>query len=287
MVDGGGGRRFHVAMSAPTLHGREIETLSESLRARGAEGAELAFVLGSGLGAFAERLEDPVKIPYSELEGMPQSRVAGHAGCLVVGTLGGRRVLVQQGRVHLYEGWSPREATRAVRAFCRLGVRGVVLSNAAGGLVPEWAPGTLMRIADHVNMQGATPLNHDEAGTANPYAHPLGRALELGARDAGVELRQGVYAGLLGPSYETPAEIRMLRAIGAHAVGMSTVLEALAAHAAGAQVAAISLITNAAAGTTGEPLNHEEVVEAGREAAGRFCGLLEAAVPHLAAALDA
>ena len=253
------------------------------MRARGAGEAELAFVLGSGLGAFADRLEDALKIPYAELEGMPQSKVAGHAGCLVVGTLAGHRVLVQQGRVHLYEGWSPQAVTRAVRAFCRLGVRGVVLSNAAGGLVPEWAPGTLMRISDHLNMQGATPLATDEAGTANPYDTPLGVALESGAADAGVALERGTYAGLLGPTYETPAEIRMLRTVGAQAVGMSTVLEALAAHAAGARVAAISLITNAAAGTTGEPLNHAEVVAAGREAAGRFCGLLEAAVPHLAA----
>lgn len=264
----------------------QVEQLAASMRLHGAGEAELAFVLGSGLGAFAEELEDAIRIPYADLEGMPQSTVAGHAGQLVVGTLAGRRVLVQQGRVHLYEGWGPHDVTRAVRAFCALDVRGVVLSNAAGGLVPEWPPGTLMRLRDHLNLQGVTPLAPEEAGVASPYDPGFAAALDRAAAEVEVELVSGVYAGLLGPTYETPAEIRMLRKIGAHAVGMSTVLEALAARGAGAKVAAISLITNAAAGTTGEPLNHAEVVEAGREAAGRFCGLLAAAVPHLAAALD-
>jgi len=265
----------------------EVDTLVGSLREHGVDGADLAFVLGSGLGAFAERLEGATKIPYAELEGLPRSAVSGHAGCLLAGELGGRRLLVQQGRVHLYEGWSAEAVTRAVRAFHRLGVRGVVLTNAAGGLVDDWAPGTLMRVRDHVNMQGTSPLAAPEAGTANPYDPQFAAALEEAAAAAEVELREGVYAGLRGPNYETPAEIRMLRSIGVHAVGMSTVLEALAARAAGARVAAVSLITNAAAGSGDAPLDHGEVLAAGRRAAQRFCDLLEAAVPRLGAVLDA
>lgn len=258
-----------------------VDKLAASLRAHDVEGCELAFVLGSGLGVFAERLAGPRAIPYGEIDGMPRSAVPGHAGQLVVGDVGGRRVLVQQGRVHLYEGWNAHEATRAVRAFVQLGVRGVVLTNAAGGLRPEWEPGTLMRIADHVNRQGESPLLCAERGAGNPYAPELSAALEAGARDAGVDLVHGVYGGLLGPTYETPAEIRMLRWMGVDAVGMSTVAEALAAHAAGARVAAISCITNHAAGITGEKLSHDEVIETGKAAADRFCALLTAAVPHL------
>jgi purine-nucleoside phosphorylase len=262
----------------------ELEQLLAALRALDLEGVELAFVLGSGLGAFADCLGDARRIPYERIEGMPRSTVPGHAGALVVGELSSARVLVQQGRAHLYEGRSPREVSRAVRAFARLGCRAVVLTNAAGGLVRDWPPGTLMRVRDHINLQGATPLELHELGVGAVYDEELGRALERGAADAGVALASGVYAGLRGPSYETPAEVALLRAIGADAVGMSTVLEALAARAEGARVAAVSLISNAAAGTTGAPLAHEEVVAAGREAAGRFCSLLERATPHLLAA---
>jgi purine-nucleoside phosphorylase len=169
-----------------------------------------------------------------------------------------------------------------VRAYARLGVRAVVLTNAAGSLRPEWPPGTLMRIVDHVDLQGRTPLGRAEAGAGSPYDAALGEGLERGAKEAGVRLVQGVYAAMLGPSYETPAEIRMLQKIGAGAVGMSTAAEALAAHAEGARVAAVSLITNLAAGLGSEPLTHEEVVAAGRAAAERFSALLEAATPHAA-----
>lgn len=273
-------------MSAPSTTGasdRELEKLVRSLETRDVAGVKLAFVLGSGLGVFAERLNDARVIPYAELDGMPRSSVPGHAGKLVVGTIGRERIVVQQGRVHLYEGWSASEVTRAVRAFAAIGVRGIVLTNAAGGVRETWKPGTLMRITDHLNLQGATPLQPRERAVGPVYCDELGAALDFGARDAQVELARGVYAGLLGPSYETPAEIRMLRWAGADAVGMSTVGEALAARACGLRVAAISCITNLAAGITGEKLSHEEVVATGKAVATRFCKLLEKSVPHLAA----
>jgi purine-nucleoside phosphorylase len=186
----------------------------------------------------------------------------------------------------LYEGWSAHEVTRAVRAFGRVGVRGLVLTNAAGGMRREWAPPTLMRITDHVNLQGRTPLLPGEGGSKATYDAELGDALDEAARASGVTLQRGVYAGVLGPNYETPAEIRFLHDFGADAVGMSTVCEAQAARAAGMRVAAISCITNLAAGLSAGPLNHAEVVEVGRQAAQQFCDLLEAAVPRLAARVD-
>ncbi|MCY2959202.1 MAG: purine-nucleoside phosphorylase [Planctomycetota bacterium] len=260
-----------------------VERLTSSLRAHGVEGARVALVLGSGLGDFVDRVRGARAIPYASIDGMPQSSVPGHAGKLVVGDVGGVRVVVQQGRVHLYEGWSAHEVTRAVRAFGRLGVHALVLTNAAGGMKRAWPPPTLMRITDHVNLQGRTPLLPGEAGSGNPYDAELGAALDEAARASKVPLERGVYVGVLGPSYETPAEIRYLTAFGADAVGMSTVCEAQAGRAAGMRVAAISCITNLAAGLSPGPLNHAEVVEVGKQASQRFCDLLEAAVPRLSA----
>ena len=216
---------------------------------------------------------------------MPRSRVPGHAGKLVLGEVGGVRVIVQQGRVHLYEGWRASEVARAVRAFAAIGVGAVVLTNAAGGLHREWSAGTLMRVDDHINLQGATPLGATETAHGTPYDPELARALDRAAERVDCELRSGVYAGLRGPSYETPAEIRMLAWMGADAVGMSTVMEALGARASGARVAAVSCITNAAAGIGDEPLSHEDVLRAGRDASERFVRLLEAAVPEIASCL--
>jgi len=273
-------------MSPPSVPtGGDLESLTRALEARGVGEARLALVLGSGLGGLVERLEDPLAIPGAALEGLPASRVAGHAGRLVLGTLRGVRILVQQGRVHLYEGWTAREVARAVRSFCRLGIRGVVLTNAAGGLRADWPGGTLMRITDHLNLQGTTPLDLGEAGAGNPYDPDFGEALERAGRSAGVPLQRGVYAGLLGPSYETPAEVRLLQALGADAVGMSTVAEALAARAEGARVAGLSLITNQAAGIAPGPLSHRDVVDAGRAASAALAGLLEAAVGPLSEVL--
>jgi purine-nucleoside phosphorylase len=274
--------------AAPARSDPAAAALAEALRARGFAGARIAIVLGSGLGALAESVRDARRVAYADLPGMPQSRVPGHAGELVLGTLAGapgERVLLQSGRVHLYEGWSAREVTRAVRAYAQLRVRVLLLANAAGGLVRAWPPGTLMRIRDHLNLQGETPLARAEgrAHCAAVWDAELWRALERAARASGVALESGVYAALPGPAYETPAEIRMLRAIGADAVGMSTVLEAVAAHASGLRVAGISCITNHAAGIAEHRLSHAEVVAEGKRAAGRFCALAAAAVAEIAA----
>ncbi|HVS10469.1 MAG TPA: purine-nucleoside phosphorylase [Planctomycetota bacterium] len=267
--------------AARTAGDAALEALVRSLREAGAEGARIAFVFGSGLGGLAERLAGVRRISFDSLEGMPLSRVPGHPGEILLGELAGVPALVQVGRVHLYEGSSAREVTRAVRAYAALGCRKLVLTNAAGGLREEWLPGTLMRIDDHVNMQGATPLALDEMGLGSPYDRGLGLALEHGAREAKITLASGVYAALPGPSYETPAEIRMLRRLGADAVDMPTAAEALAAHAAGARVAAVSVITNAAAGIAPRRLAHADVLEAARAASTKLCGLLESAASHL------
>lgn len=270
-------------MIQPTLP--SVERLAGELEEHGIADFQLAFVLGSGLGAFAERIGGAHEVPFEGLADMPVSRVPGHAGRFVVGEVAGMRVLVQEGRVHLYEGWSAHEVTRSVRAFARLGCRALVLTNAAGGLVPDWPVPSLMRVVDHLNLQGRTPLLPTEVGRGTPYDGELGAALEGAAEEAGVRLFRGVYAGLLGPTYETPAEVRLLGKIGADAVGMSTVAEALAAQASGMRVAAISCISNHAAGVAAAPLSHDEVVRAGAVIAADFCDVLERAVPKLAAAI--
>jgi purine-nucleoside phosphorylase len=191
-------------------------------------------------------------------------------------------VIAQVGRLHLYEGWDAFTVTRAVRAFAELGTRAVVLTNASGGIVPHWPPGTLMLVRDHLNLQGRSPLAREEAARANPYDVELAVPLEQAAGRLGLRLEQGVYAGVLGPSYETPAEIRMLRALGAQAVGMSTVAEASAARAAGLRVAALSCIANPAAGLSGAVLRHADVLATVAAAARDVQRLLEAAAPELA-----
>ncbi|HUR29755.1 MAG TPA: purine-nucleoside phosphorylase [Planctomycetota bacterium] len=261
---------------------RRVGALAEALAAKGLESFTLAIVLGSGLGAFADALSAARAVPYDAIDGMPRSTVAGHAGRFVLGDVDGVRVIVQQGRAHLYEGWSAHDATRAVRAFAKLGCRGIVLTNAAGGLRDDWPPGTLARITDHLNLQGRSAALERERSSGVIYGEGFGAALERGARDANVALERGVYCGLLGASYETPAEIRMLREIGADLVGMSTVAEATVARAVGMQVAGISLVTNLAAGIGTTKLDHAEVLAAGKAAAEKITRLLLAAVPHLA-----
>ena len=255
--------------------------LAQSLATRGVEGIDLAVVLGSGLGGFADVLEEARSIPFAELASMPHGRVPGHAGRLVVGRIGRARVLVQSGRAHLYEGWSALEVSRAVRAYASIGCRGLVLTNAAGGLDGRRAIPRLLRIRDHVNLQGRSPLAANEAGRGSPYDEELALALDRAAREERVALESGVYVGLLGPSYESPAEIRMLARFGVDAVGMSTVCEALAARAAGMRVCALSCITNHAAGISPRPLAHDEVVAAGARIAGEVRRLLVRAVPLL------
>jgi purine-nucleoside phosphorylase len=233
---------------------------------------KVGVVLGSGLGAFGDSLEGLSKIPYAELPHMPQSRVVGHAGNLCFGHARGVPVVCMQGRVHMYEGHGVNAVVHGVRAMARLGVSFVLLTNAAGGLEPSWSAGDLMLVVDHLNLTGTSPLlgpNDDSLGPRFPdmtraYDEALRAALKEVAAGAGIALREGIYAGLLGPSYETPAEVRMLRGLGAHAVGMSTVSEVIALRHMGVRVGALSCITNLAAGIAKSVLDHAEVEETAR-----------------------
>jgi purine-nucleoside phosphorylase len=251
----------------------------------------VGLILGSGLGDFAERLEAATSIPYGEIPGFPQARVAGHAGRLVVGELrseaGGVMVAAMQGRVHAYEGWPAAEVAFPARVLCGLGVKALVVTNASGGVDPSFAPGDLVRITDHLNLTGLNPLlgvNEDRLGArfldlSDAYDPRLGALLEEAARSAGVALRRGVYAGLLGPSYETPAEVRMLRTLGADLVGMSTVHEVIAARHQGVPVAGLSVVTNPAAGLSAARLTHDEVQATAGRARARLEALLRAFLP--------
>jgi purine-nucleoside phosphorylase len=242
----------------------------------------IALVLGSGLGDFADDLKDPVGISYQEIPGFPTSTVTGHAGRLVIGTVNDVPVLAMQGRVHFYEGYSLEEVTFPVRTFKLLGINTLILTNAAGGIDVQLSQGALMLISDHLNLMGASPLrgaNDDRFGARFPdmtavYSRELQEIAVQEARALGVELRRGVYAALAGPSYETPAEIHMLRGFGADAVGMSTVPEAIVARHMGMEVLGISCITNMAAGLGNETINHEEVVETGKQVRDTFANLL-------------
>lgn len=235
----------------------------------------VGLVLGSGLGGFTQRVEITQRVPYREL-GLPQSGVPGHEGELVLGTIGGSRVAILSGRVHLYEERTARDVTSSVRFLNALGVGKLILTNAAGSLNEAYRPGEWMMLSDHINMTGESPLSGGPNFVDMSEVYTLSlRARFLGVAAAhAVRLHVGVYAGLRGPQYETPAEIRMLRVMGVDAVGMSTVLEAIQARALGMEVAAFSCLTNWAAGLGG-PLSHAEVVEVGRDAAGALVDLLE------------
>jgi purine-nucleoside phosphorylase len=259
------------------------------LHARGFAAPDVGVVLGSGLGAFADAVEDARSIDTGELPGYPRSRVEGHAGRLVDGALHGRRVLVFAGRVHYYEGFSLAEVAFPVRVLAALGGRTLILTCAAGGIAERLVPGSLMALSDHLNLMGDSPLrgpNDDAVGPRFPdmsevYDAGLRGLLHDAARELGITLEEGVYAAFPGPQYETPAEIRMARALGADAVGMSTVPEAIAARHAGVRVAALALITNRAAGLGAGMLSHEEVLEAGRRSAVSVVALLGEAVRRL------
>lgn len=251
----------------------------------------VGIVLGSGLGGLADALDDPVAIPFEALPGWPPATAPGHAGRLLLGHLEAVPVVLLQGRFHLYEGHDPGLVVEPVLLMGRLGARIIVLTNAAGGVNPSFGPGTLMVIADHLNLTGRNPLvgpNADEIGPrfldlTEAWSPRLRRALEAAGAAEGVALVEGVYAGLLGPTYETPAEVRMLRTLGADAVGMSTVLEAIAARWAGLEICGVSLVTNAAAGLSGAPLSHEEVLAAAAEAGPRLARVLRRFVRDLGA----
>jgi len=262
---------------------------AEAIRARCGAAPEVAIVLGSGLGDFATTLADAVRFPYTELPHWPRSTVVGHAGLLVVGNVGRRRVAALSGRVHAYEGHSHATVAFATRVMARLGVKTIILTNAAGGINLSFGQGALMVIDDHINMMGGNPLigsNDDRFGARFPdmsevYSRRLREIVDEAAIAAGVPVFHGVYVAVHGPSYETPAEIRAFRKMGADAVGMSTVPEAIAARHAGLEVLGISCITNMAAGVLPQPLVHDEVMETARRVRGSFIALLEATVGGL------
>jgi len=249
----------------------------------------IAVVLGSGLGAFADELADPISIPYSEIPGWPASTAVGHSGKLVFGKLGRLDVAVMAGRAHLYEGYSPAQVTMGVRVLHRLGARSVVFTNAAGGINLSYKQGALVLISDHINLQGSHPLigpNDDNEGPRFPdmseaYSARYRTLAHEAAHQLKIQLDEGVYAALTGPSYETPAEIRYLRAIGADLVGMSTVPEVIVANYLGMRVLAISCVTNMAAGILPKKLDHQEVLEAGYQVRDTLIRLLKALLPKL------
>jgi len=251
---------------------------------------KIGLVLGSGLGGFADELTEAVKVPYASIPSFPRSTAVGHAGQMVIGKTGSVPVAAMQGRVHLYEGYSGKEVAFPVRVFRRMGIRAVILTCAAGGINLEYGQGALVVISDHINLQGHNPLvgpNDDRLGQRFPdmtqaYRKPYREMALNSARKLGKRLHQGVYAALLGPSYETPAEIRYLRTIGADLVGMSTVPEVIAARHAGMNVLAISCVTNMAAGILDQPLNHEEVLATGERVRGDFVALLRAVIAEIA-----
>jgi len=250
----------------------------------------VAVVLGSGMGAFADELADAVRIPYEKIPGFPRSTALGHAGRLVVGRSDNMPVAAMQGRVHLYEGYSAKEVAFPMRVLGRIGVRTAILTNAAGGINLDFHPGAFVVIRDHINLQAANPLkgpNDDRFGPRFPdmtHAYPKScRDIALAeAKRLGMDAFEGVYAALPGPSYETPAEIRFLRAIGADLVGMSTVPETIAARHMGICVLGISCVTNMAAGVLDKPLDHEEVLETGERVGRQFIALLRAVVHRIA-----
>jgi purine-nucleoside phosphorylase len=251
----------------------------------------IALVLGSGLGAFADELDGATRIPYEKIPGFPRSTAVGHAGQLVIGKAGGVVVAAMQGRVHSYEGYSAKEVVFPMRVFGRMGIRSAILTNAAGGINLEFKQGALVVIRDHINLQGSNPLvgpNGDRFGPRFPdmsqaYWKSYREIALAEAKRLGIEVREGVYAALSGPSYETPAEIRYLRTIGADLVGMSTVPEVIVARHMGIRVLGISCVTNMAAGILDQPIDHAEVMETGERVKTQFVALLRAIIPRIAA----
>jgi purine-nucleoside phosphorylase len=266
------------------------EAAADAVRGRVGAFPPVAIVLGSGLGEFADRLADRAVVPYETIPHFPTATVAGHRGNLVVGSLGAARAAVLQGRLHYYEGHDFDAVTFPVRLMQRLGVRTLILTAAVGAIEPALRPGQIVCVTDHLNLLGANPLrgpNDDRFGTRFPdmtgvYAPGLRAMIADEARSLGIDLGEGVYAAVPGPSYETPAEIRMLRTLGADVVGMSTVPEAIAARHAGMDVLALAIVSNWAAGISESPITHEEVLQAGRDVAPKLAALLEAVVTRIA-----
>jgi purine-nucleoside phosphorylase len=266
------------------------ETAAQFILAQTSLRPAIGLVLGSGLGSFAGSLTNATRIPYAEIPAFPRSTAIGHAGQLVIGHSNSVPVAVMQGRVHLYEGYSAYEVALPMRVFGRMGIRAVILTNAAGGINLSYQQGALVLIRDHINLQATNPLigpNDDRFGVRFPdmtraYAEEYRSAAKEEAAKLGMTLHEGVYAALLGPSYETPAEINYLRTIGADLVGMSTAFEVIAARHMKISVLAISCVTNMAAGILDQPLSHQEVMETGERVKSSFEALLRAVLPRIA-----
>jgi len=254
---------------------------------------KIALVLGSGLGAFADEFADATHIPYAKIPDFPRSTAIGHAGQLVIGKVDGIEVAGMQGRVHLYEGYSVKDVAFPIRVFARMGVKAVILTNAAGGIKKEFTQGRLVVISDHINLQGVNPLSGPNDENFGPRFPDMSAAYDKRFRELAlaegrllkIELGMGVYAALAGPSYETPTEIRYLRSIGADLVGMSTVPEVIAARHSGLRVLGISCVTNAAAGILDQPLDHNEVLQTADRVKSQFIALLRSVIPDIASGL--
>jgi len=265
------------------------EAATRVIRSRTTAQAGVALVLGSGLGGFADEFENPAHIPYQEIPGFVASTAQGHAGKLVIGNVEGLPVIAMQGRVHYYEGYTLEEVTFPIRVFKLLGIKNLILTNAAGGIDVQLSQGALMVISDHLNLMGVNPLrgaNDDSFGPRFPdmtevYSRTLQELVVDEAKELGVTVRRGIYAALAGPSYETPAEIHMLRSFEADAVGMSTVPEAIVARQMGINILGISCITNMAAGISEQPINHEEVMETGELVRATFTQLLRRVITRI------
>ena len=267
---------------------KQYQDTAEYLKQHGGQ-ADIALVLGSGLGGYEESLTDVRYVDYSSIPGFPVSTVAGHAGRFAIGRLQGKRLLMMCGRFHSYEGYSMAEVTMAIRVMHLMGIKTVILTNAAGGVNEQFRPGDLMLITDYLNFSGRNPLrglNMDAFGPRFPdmthvFSPDLRALTRKKAEELGIPMQEGVYCWFNGPTYETPAEIRMARTLGADAVGMSTVPEAMVARHCGMQVLGISTITNMAAGISGETISHEEVMQAGRDVKASFTQLMDAVIAAL------
>ncbi|HKF52047.1 MAG TPA: purine-nucleoside phosphorylase [Candidatus Acidoferrales bacterium] len=271
------------------------EAAAKFIRSRTKLRPQIGIVLGSGLGAFADGLGSAVRIPYSGIPNFPRSTAVGHPGQLVIGKSSGVVVAAMQGRAHLYEGYSPAEVAFPMRVLTRFGICAVILTNAAGGVNLGYKQGALVILRDHINLMGANPLTGPNDDRLGPRFPDMTEAYSKSFRDIAleeahrlnIEVHEGIYAAVPGPSYETPAEIRYLRTIGADVVGMSTVPEVIAARHTSMRVLGISCVTNMAAGILDQPLNHDEVLETGTRVSGQFIALLRAVLPRLAADLNA
>lgn len=269
----------------------KAEQAAEYIRSKTKVHPEIALILGSGLGPFADGIKDAVRLPFADIPNFPKASAQGHAGKLVVGKVGDVGVAAMQGRVHYYEGLPLRDVIFPMRVFGRLGVKAAIVTNAAGGINTSYKQGALVVLSDHINLQGSNPLigpNDERFGPRFPdmsrvYWKPYREAAVAEAKRLGINVAEGVYLAVTGPSYETPAEIRMFRSWGADVVGMSTVSEVIAASHMGIRVLAISCVTNMAAGILDQPLNHQEVLETGERVKGAFMALLEAVIPKIAA----